>query len=147
MSKGIELSPKHGVNPTIPCCFWCGKKKNQIVLMGRIRRKEEGKQRATGDYEAPHGVVLDYEPCDECAEAFSQGVQLIECVTTIGDERPALTKDENGKPVYPTGRTVVITPESAQRVFNNVEAEMLQAGKKLFMTPQVFNNFMPTDNI
>lgn len=36
----IELSPKYGVNPTIPVCFWCGKEKNEIALMGRVRKRE-----------------------------------------------------------------------------------------------------------
>lgn len=36
----IELSPKYGVNPTIPVCFWCGKEKNEIALMGRVRKKD-----------------------------------------------------------------------------------------------------------
>lgn len=37
--NGIEISPKHGLNPTIPVCFWCGKEKNEIALLGRIREK------------------------------------------------------------------------------------------------------------
>ena len=37
MSKGIEISPKHGVNPTIPICFWFGEEKGEIVLLGRVR--------------------------------------------------------------------------------------------------------------
>lgn len=27
----ITLSPKYGVNPTIPVCFWCGEEKNACV--------------------------------------------------------------------------------------------------------------------
>ena len=30
MAKSIPLSPKHGLNPTIPVCAWCGKEKNEI---------------------------------------------------------------------------------------------------------------------
>ena len=36
MSKSIRLSPAHGVNPTIPICFWCGNEKNEIALMGKL---------------------------------------------------------------------------------------------------------------
>lgn len=36
--SGIKLSPKYGVNPTIPVCFWCGKEKNEIALMGTCWR-------------------------------------------------------------------------------------------------------------
>lgn len=39
--SSIKLSPKHGVNPTIPVCFFCGKPKNEIALMGRMGGKED----------------------------------------------------------------------------------------------------------
>ena len=35
--SGIKISPKYGVNPTIPVCFWCGKQKNEIALMGHMK--------------------------------------------------------------------------------------------------------------
>lgn len=39
--SSIKISPKHGVNPTIPVCFFCGKPKNEIALMGRMGGKED----------------------------------------------------------------------------------------------------------
>lgn len=103
MSKGIKLSPKHGVNPCIPVCFFCGKERNEIVLMGRI-----GDGRKNEDFEAPRKAILDYEPCDDCKEKFSQGVLLVEV-----DNYPNM----NGQPeiapdAYPTGRHVVVKPEA-----------------------------------
>ena len=59
MSDSIKLSPKYGVNPTIPCCFFCGKEKNEIALLGKVGKRDE-------DIEAPMHMVIDYEPCDEC---------------------------------------------------------------------------------
>lgn len=149
----IELSPKYGVNPTIPVCFWCGKEKNEIALMGRVR-KRESRNTAYGtrstrvvdnDVEMPMRMVLDYEPCDCCKEQFSKGVQLIECTNRPVDERPALSKDDIGNSVYPTGRTLVLKPEAAQRMFN-IDKSMLEAGKKLCMPEEVFNQLMPTSN-
>ena len=58
MSKDIKISPKYGVNPTIPVCFFCGEPKNEIALMGKMK----------GDIEAPKNMVLDYEPCEHCKE-------------------------------------------------------------------------------
>ena len=40
MSRNIILSPKYGVNPTIPVCFWCGEQKPEIALMGRVYEKD-----------------------------------------------------------------------------------------------------------
>ena len=33
--KNIKISPKHGLNPLIPKCFFCGKEKNEIAILGR----------------------------------------------------------------------------------------------------------------
>lgn len=146
MSKGIEISPKYGVNPTIPVCFWCGKEKNEIALMGRIRQKDSTGRTVRGsDVEMPKHVVLDYEPCDCCKEQFNLGVQLIECNYRPVDERPPLSTDEHGNKVFPTGRTVVMKPEAAQRIFN-IDPELLTAGKKMCMPEEVFNQLMPTDD-
>lgn len=149
----IELSPKYGVNPTIPVCFWCGKEKNEIALMGRVRKKDtrntaygtRSTRTVDNDVEMPMHVVLNYEPCDCCKEQFKQGVQLIECTNFPVDERPALSKDDSGNSVYPTGRTIVLKPEAAQRMFN-IDKSMLEAGKKLCMPEEVFNQLMPTSN-
>lgn len=136
----IELSPKYGVNPTISVCFWCGKEKNELALMGRVRKCDPHTGRAVkgSDVEMPMRMVLDYEPCDCCREAMEQGVHLVECSPYREDERPAFTKDDKGQPVYPTGKHVVMKPEAAQRLFN-VDKSMLEAGKKLCLPVEVFN--------
>lgn len=68
--SGIRISKKHGVNPSIVKCFWCGKERNEIALLGRL----------PDDAEAPRCVCIDYEPCDECKRIWSQGVAIIEVV-------------------------------------------------------------------
>lgn len=98
MSKGIKLSPKHGLNATIPVCFFCGKEKNEIALLGKIDRE---------DSEAPMKTVLNFEPCDECKEKFAQGVLLIEVTKT-----PTYIGMPIAENAYPTGRYVVVKPEA-----------------------------------
>ena len=109
MSKGIELSPEFGVNPTIPVCFFCGEEKNEVAMLGRIRSKKG----ARDDIEAPKHMILDYEPCDECKKKFAEGVLLIE-VTTYpnGENQPPITEG-----AYPTGRHVVVKPEALKGDF------------------------------
>lgn len=100
MSKSINLSPKHGVNPCIPVCFYCGETKNEIALLGRIGGK--------ADLEAPMKAILDYTPCEECQKKFEEGVLLIEVVNypnTAG--QPEIAPN-----AYPTGRYVVVRPEA-----------------------------------
>lgn len=53
MSKGIRVSEKHGVNPSITICPICGKETG-IALLGKLK----------GDKEAPRYIQGDI--CDEC---------------------------------------------------------------------------------
>lgn len=127
MSKSIKLSPEHGVNPTIPVCFFCGEEKNEIALLGKIGGRNE-------DLEAPRHMVLDYEPCDKCKEQWSQGVALIEVSTTpLPDGRPPIQKD-----LYPTGRMCVIKAEAWSRM-TDTEYE---AGQKCLIDTEVFANLI-----
>ena len=124
-NRNIRLSPKHGVNPTIPVCFWCGKKKNEIALLGRIGDGRKGE-----DIEAPRSMVLNYDPCDECEAKMNLGVACIE-VTDIPMQEgmPELVEGH-----YPTGRWNVIIPEAAKRIFE-IDVE---AGKKLLVSEEAF---------
>ena len=65
--SSIQLSPKHGVNPAIPICFWCNEEKNMLYLPGQMK----------GDIEAPRNSVWDMEPCDNCRDLMDQGIILI----------------------------------------------------------------------
>lgn len=53
MGKGITLSKKHGLNPSVMVCPICGKKRG-IAILGHIK----------GDKEAPRYIQGDI--CDEC---------------------------------------------------------------------------------
>lgn len=129
MSKGIKISPKHGLNPTIPVCFWCGKQKNEIALMGRMK----------GDIEAPKNMVLDYVPCEECQNHMAMGVAILEASDHPNTEgQPPMQKG-----VYPTSRFVVVTTECADRVFNAYAP--WSEGKKVFVDSDVFSHFLPDD--
>ena len=100
----IRLSKKHGLNPTIPRCFFCGESKNEIVLMGALK----------GDAEAPKNIIMDYEPCDKCKEKFKKGVLIIEVSQLPNVEnQPPIQKD-----AYPTGRYALLKPESLNEPFN-----------------------------
>ena len=100
----IRLSKKHGVNPTIPICFFCKEHRNEIILMGKLK----------DDAEAPKNIIVDYEPCDKCKEKFKEGVLIIEATQYPNVEKqPALQKD-----AYPTGRYVLLKPESLKEPFN-----------------------------
>lgn len=99
--KSIPISPKHGLNPTIPVCFFCGQEKNEIVIMGKLK----------GDVEAPRNVCLDYEPCDHCKELFAQGILCIGVTDhPLPDGRPPISGS-----LYPTGAYLVVTEDFIHR--------------------------------
>lgn len=144
MSKGIEISPKHGLNPTIPVCFWCGKEKNELALLGRIREKTTNRFGANvtkrdSDIEAPRRMVLDYEPCDECQKMWDSGVAVIEV-----QETPTMpNQPEIQKGLYPTSRYVVMTVEGADRVFP--QHAPWSKGQKVLVDSEVFSHFVQED--
>ena len=127
--SSIKISPKYGLNPTIPVCFWCGKQKNEIALMGHMK----------GDIEAPKNMVLDYEPCEECQSHMAMGVAVLEASDRPNTEgQPPMQKG-----VYPTSRFVVVTTECADRVFSAYAP--WSEGKKVFVDSTVFSHFLPDD--
>ena len=144
MSKGIEVSPKHGLNPTIHVCFWCGKDKNEIALLGRIREKTKNRYGANvtkqdSDIEAPSRMVIDYEPCDECMKMWDSGVAVIEVQETpIMPNQPEIQKG-----IYPTGRFAVVTVEGADRVFP--QHAPWSKGRRVLVDSEVFSHFMQED--
>lgn len=112
--SGVRISPKHGANPTIPICFFCGKEKNEVALLGKINKEDD---------EAPRNMVLDYEPCDDCKKNMSLGVTLIGTTANVSDNRRPIGKNEDGENVYPTGEWIVITREAAYRYFKEIVTE------------------------
>lgn len=95
----IRLSPKHGVNPAVPKCFYCQEDKNQVILAGRIGRE---------DLEAPRNAVWDFEPCDKCQELMEQGIILI----SVDEEK---TGDDLQNP-FRTGGWVVVKEETFRQL-------------------------------
>lgn len=56
MGKGIKLSEKHGLNPSITLCPVCGKETG-IAMLGKLKN----------DLEAPKYILSDI--CDDCVKA------------------------------------------------------------------------------
>lgn len=98
----IRLSEKHGVNPSIINCFWCGEAMG-IALRGKMK----------GDVAAPRECFGGYDPCDECQKKWDQGVIIVE-VTTEPNGGPNQPPLQEG--AYPTGSFAVITKEYAERL-------------------------------
>lgn len=121
----IKLSPKHGLNPTIPICFFCGKDKNEIVLAGKINKNDD---------EMPMHTIIDYEPCNECKAKMDKGITLIEATTKPAN--PNQPPIQNG--IYPTGKWCVVTENFIKNNINSEEmVNWTLKVRKAFMEPEI----------
>ena len=101
--KGIAVSPKHGVNPSICHCIVCGKEYG-LALFGRLK----------GDKEAPKDI---YEDCKGVID--KEGIMIIE------------VKDgETGNNPYRTGRVVGVSKEFKER--NHIEHSIMYMEETAF---------------
>lgn len=106
MKGSIRLHPEHGVNPTVSQCFFCGKDKNEIALLGAAYKGE-----------APRHMVLSYEPCDTCKEIQAKGITLIEARDyPEPHNQPPIQKEP--VTMYPTGSWAVITERLVRNAIN-----------------------------
>jgi len=100
----MRLHPKHGLNPSLDRCFWCGEAVG-VVLLGYNK-----------DQEAPRDLVSSYEPCSGCKDQMALGVTLMEA--------------DNGR--RPTGRWLVITSEAAERIFGLKDQPEAYVDREIF---------------
>jgi hypothetical protein len=101
MEDSIRLHPKHGLNPTIPICFFCGRPRNEVVLLGAAYKDE-----------ALMEMCIDKTPCDECKALMKEGVMLISVKNNSDHENP-----------YRTGAIVVVFDEAAREAFGDAVVE------------------------
>lgn len=120
----IILSPKYGVNPTMPVCFWCGEDRGEIALLGHVKTPEND------DVEAPRRMVLDYEPCEKCKENMALGFTVMEATQESNDA----TSMPFQPGVFPTGRWCVLKREAKKLVF----PEIKDGVEKCFVAPELF---------
>lgn len=101
-NKNIKLSPKYGLNPCVPVCFFCQKEKNELLLLGHI-----GNKRKHEDIQAPSHMVFDYEPCENCKTIMSQGITMI----AVSKKALVENQPEIQKGLYPTGSWCLVSDE------------------------------------
>lgn len=98
----IRLSEKHGVNPSMGVCFFCGEDDGTIALVGRL----------PGDKEAPRRACFSLEPCEKCQKKAKEEdfVFFVEMDATGPKGQMA-----------PTGRYVGVKAEVVRRLINPPE--------------------------
>jgi len=126
MSKSIRLSPKHGVNPAIPLCFYCGEKKNMVILAGKL---------GPDDRPAPQDCGWDHEPFDRCKKWMERGVILI-----------SVRDGEQGDNPYRTGGWVVVTDSLIRKFAKPDMVDNILRQRVCFMPDEVWDHLgLPRD--
>lgn len=113
--SSIRLSEKHGVNPSMDTCFYCGEVTG-IALMGKISTKDNH------DVEAPRYVCSSVTPCDKCKEKYKDYVLMVEA------------KSSDSKNPQPTGRWFALKKEVLNPAYRNSPVA--------FMLEQDFNQVL-----
>lgn len=118
----IKLSPKHGVNPTMSICFWCGEHTGEIAMLGKLDNQ---------DFGVPREMVLSYDPCDDCKAKWDLGVTIVEVSPTPIEDNQIVVSTQDGIDMYPTGRFAVVK-EDAMTAYEFGEAKIVQFSTELF---------------
>ena len=107
MSKGITLSKKYGVNPSVLRCECCGKEYGIGMFGAGIKDRQTGET-----VEAPHYMYKGL--CDDCKKVVdADGLMIIE-----------VRDGETGKNPYRTGRLIGITKEAKERMFKDLSSHI-----------------------
>jgi hypothetical protein len=117
MKGDILLSPKHGINPAIPVCFFCLEDKNEVILPGKMK----------DDMEAPRGMVWNMEPCERCADLMKEGIMLA-----------SVRDGESGDNPYRTGGMVVIDEDAMEELLTEELFAHLSATRFGFIEDHVW---------
>ena len=103
MKDSIELSPKHGINPSLLKCFICGKDIG-IALLGKLKN----------DAEAPKEMI-NGELCEECQKILDAGNKFIlEVKDGSSHDNPCRT-----------GRLIAVSGDYADRVKDLFELDKI----------------------
>lgn len=118
MPKGdIKISPKHGLNPSLDLCLFCGESKG-VAILGRLK----------DDAEAPRQAIFDHDPCNKCRELMETMILLVKV-------------DHRSDPRNPTfmGHTAGVTEDFVRRVLQpESTVDAVLARRAAFVTDDVW---------
>ena len=104
----IRLHSKHGLNPTMTKCFFCGESKDILLVGSKVTQFRNAGVPVSSDGKMPMNIgAVGYEPCQKCKKYMDMGVILI-----------SVKDGEEGKNPYRTGGWVVVKDDYISKVFD-----------------------------
>jgi hypothetical protein len=125
-TNSLRISPKHGVNPSVGVCFWCGEDDGTVLLAGKMKSTEED-----SDPEAPRRMCASLEPCKQCEENMALGITLMEATDEEISRVEGFSSSHAVRKPVPTGRWWVLKEDAIRRLVQPPELveHILKAGK------------------
>ena len=106
MGKGITLSKKHGLNPSITVCPICGKEIG-IALLGKLK----------GDEEAPRKIIGDL--CDDCISKLGNDKIYILAINDQGYGTKAIIVERSALNIPVKGYMILMKENEFDKVFKH----------------------------
>lgn len=106
MGKGVTLSKKHGVNPSITVCPICGKEIG-IALLGKLK----------GDEEAPRKIIGDL--CDDCISKLDNDKIYILAINDQGYGTKAIIIKRSALNISVKGYMILMKENEFNKVFKH----------------------------
>lgn len=106
MSKGIRISEKHGVNPSITICPICGKDTG-IALLGKLK----------GDEEAPRKIIGDL--CDDCISKLGNDKIYILAINDQGYNTKGIIIERSALNISIKGYITLMKENEFDKVFKH----------------------------
>lgn len=106
MSKGIRVSEKHGVNPSITICPICGKETG-IALLGKLK----------GDEEAPRKIIGDL--CDDCISKLGNDKIYILAINDQGYNTKGIIIERSALNISIKGYIILMKENEFDKVFKH----------------------------
>jgi hypothetical protein len=123
MAKGdIKLSKKHGLQPVIPLCLYCGEQKDEIRLYGAEGDKlAEFMGYKDGALPMSMHIPGDLDPCTKCKDTGNIYIvvvnkeegSIVTAVSTAEEQIKKLINDEDKVRDILNKRVVLVDPETA----------------------------------
>lgn len=128
----INFDEKHGLNPSLDICFYCGEDKG-VVLFGKLNSDIKGHFESQGqseDGKAPRKVVMTKTPCKKCIEHMKQGVLFISIdeSKTVDEENP-----------YRTGYMTLLKEEAVVRIFCEDMSKKMLERRAVFLPDEMWD--------
>lgn len=107
---GIQLHPKHGLNPTMTNCYFCGEP-SEILLVGiAVNQFKKAGVHVSKDGRMPHEIgYINTNPCQKCEGYMKQGIMFISIRDGEEKEIEQANQEKRIPNPHRTGKICVIT--------------------------------------